>query len=118
MLSLTRDEVGVAGGRCQQEARTEEEGDHRQIGSGGLEALRVGAVLAILDGFAAILLTAVGLRGAAAGGVVGKELRSFQYAVLRRQEPEGDEEQREEAMARSAHGGKRVAEKRKVNPTR
>ncbi len=110
MLSLTRDEVGVTGRRSQQETRTKEEGDDREIGSGGLNGLRVGAVLAILDGFAAIGLAAGGLRGAAAGGVVGEEFRCFQDAVLRRQEPEGDEQQREEAIARSAHVWKRVGE--------
>lgn len=109
MPTLKREEGGVARGRNQQQTRREEERDNRKVGGGGLEGLRIGAVLTFLDGFAAILLTVIGLRGAAAGGVVGKELRRFQDAVLRRQEPEGDEEQREEALARSAHGGKRVA---------
>lgn len=48
--------------------------------------------------------------------VVGEKLGSFQHAVLRRQEPEGDQKQRKKAMARSAHGGKPSRRKGESQP--
>lgn len=103
----------IARRRREQQVTTQPARAREQIGRGRFQNLRVSAKLALFDCLAAVCFAASRLIGAAATRtrfrrrLVGEQAGRFQAAVLRGYEPQSNEQHRQEAIARSAHAGKR-----------